>query len=133
VLIPNQPEAALLSGAASASESARRLRAAGVRSVIVTMGEDGVLVAEGEIETRLPAHRVSVVDTTAAGDAFVGAVAVALSEGCSTREAAAWGNATGALAVTRAGAQPSLPTRAELEQFQTYGRGDLAKSPQPMV
>jgi ribokinase len=133
VLIPNQPEAALLSGAASAGESARRLRAAGVRSVIVTMGEDGVLVAEGEMETHLPAHRVSVVDTTAAGDAFVGAFAVALSEGCLTREAATWANAAGALAVTRAGAQPSLPTRAELEQFLTYRRGDLAKSPQPMV
>ena len=117
VLIPNQPEAALLSGAASASESARRLRASGVRSVIVTLGEDGVLIVEDETEIRLPAHRVSVVDTTAAGDAFVGAFAVALSEGRSAREAAAWGNAAGALAVTRAGAQPSLPARAELEQF----------------
>lgn len=117
VLIPNQPEAALLTGAASARDAAKRLRASGVRSVIVTLGEDGVLVVEGETETHLPPHRVSVVDTTAAGDAFVGAFAVALAEGRSTREAAAWGNAAGALAVTRAGAQPSLPTRAELEQF----------------
>jgi ribokinase len=117
VLIPNQPEAALLTGGASASESARRLRASGVRSVIVTLGEDGVLIVEDETEMRLPAHRVSVVDTTAAGDAFVGAFAVALSEGRSAREAAAWGNAAGALAVTRAGAQPSLPARSELEHF----------------
>lgn len=117
VLIPNQPEAALLTGAASARDAAKRLRASGVRSVIVTLGEDGVLVVEGETETHLPPHRVSVVDTTAAGDAFVGAFAVALAEGRSTREAAAWGNAAGALAVTRAGAQPSLPSRAELEQF----------------
>jgi ribokinase len=117
VLIPNQPEAALLTGAASARDAAKRLRASGVRSVIVTLGEEGVLVVEGETETHLPPHCVSVVDTTAAGDAFVGAFAVALAEGRSTREAAAWGNAAGALAVTRAGAQPSLPSRAELEQF----------------
>ena len=117
VLIPNQPEAALLTGAASASESAKRLLASGVCSVIVTMGDDGVLVVENEIETHLSAHRVNVVDTTAAGDAFVGAFAVALAEGCSTREAAAWGNAAGALAVTRAGAQPSLPARDELERL----------------
>jgi ribokinase len=91
--------------------------ASGVRSVIVTMGEGGVLIAEGETATHLPAHRVSVVDTTAAGDAFVGAFAVALAEGRTVREAAAWGNAAGALAVTRAGAQPSLPARADLESF----------------
>ena len=117
VLIPNQPEAALLTGVAFASDAAKRLLASGVRSVIVTLGEDGVLIAEGKTETHLTAHRVTVVDTTAAGDAFVGAFAVALSEGRSTSDAAAWGNAAGALAVTRAGAQPSLPTRAEWEQF----------------
>ena len=116
-LIPNQPEATLLTGSALAGEAARRLLASGVHSVIVTLGKDGVLIVEGEIETHLAAHRVSVVDTTAAGDAFVGAFAVALAEGRSTREAAAWGNAAGAVAVTRPGAQPSLPMRAELEQF----------------
>lgn len=117
VLIPNQPEAALLTGAASAGESARRLMAWGVGSVIVTLGADGVLVVESESQTYIPAHRVSAVDTTAAGDAFVGAFAVALFEGHSTREAAMWGNAAGALAVTRPGAQPSLPARAELEKL----------------
>jgi len=117
VLIPNQSEAALLTGCASAGDAARRLIALGVRSVVVTMGERGVLIAEGETATLLPAHQVSVLDTTAAGDAFVGAFAVALAEGRTVLEAAAWGNAAGALAVTRAGAQPSLPARAELERF----------------
>jgi ribokinase len=117
VLIPNQPEAALLTGSALAGEAAQRLLASGVHSVVVTLGRDGVLIVEGETETHLAAHRVSVADTTAAGDAFVGAFAVALAEGRSLREAAAWGNAAGALAVTRSGALPSLPTRAELEQF----------------
>jgi ribokinase len=75
VLIPNQSEAALLTGCASASDAARRLMASGVCSIIVTMGEGGVLIAEGETATHLPAHRVSVVDTTAAA-MFVGAFAV---------------------------------------------------------
>ena len=68
-------------------------------------------------EARLGAHRVNVVDTTAAGDAFVGGFAVALAEGRAFREALAWGNAAGALAVTRAGAQPSLPVRGEVERL----------------
>ncbi|HJW84615.1 MAG TPA: ribokinase [Anaerolineae bacterium] len=119
-LIPNQSELALLTGVQdthAVREAAQRLQAAGVRQVIVTLGEEGALIVEAGGETRLPAYRVQAVDTTAAGDAFVGAFAVALLEGRSTREAALWGNAAGALAVTRAGAQPSLPTRAELETF----------------
>ena len=88
-------------------------------NLIVTLGEQGVLIAQGERQTHLPAHAVEVVDTTAAGDAFVGAFAVALTQGLSTQESAAWGNAAGALAVTRPGAQPSLPNRAELDEFLT--------------
>jgi ribokinase len=117
VLVPNQPEAARLTQLNSPGEAARRLQALRVRCVVVTLGEEGVLIADDDGETQLAAHRVQVVDTTAAGDAFVGAFAVALAEGRSTREAAIWGNAAGALAVTRAGAQPSLPTRAELAMF----------------
>ena len=113
-LIPNQTELALLSGAGSTREAIEHLRGMGVRRIVVTLGEEGALVVEDGQEIHAPSHRVTVVDTTAAGDAFVGAFAVALSEGRSTREAAAWGTAAGALAVTRAGAQPSLPTRAEL-------------------
>lgn len=116
-LIPNQTELALLAGVDSVESAANRLRSIGVRNVIVTLGGDGVLAVNDEGETRLAAHRVNVVDTTAAGDAFVGGFAVALAEGRSFREALAWGNAAGALAVTRAGAQPSLPKRGEVEKF----------------
>jgi len=87
----------------------------------VTLGGDGAAVFDDEQAYQLPPHQVTVVDTTAAGDAFVGGFAVALVEGKSTRAAAEWGNAAGALAVTRAGAQPSLPTRAELERFLGHG------------
>lgn len=116
-LIPNQTELALLTGLSAGHTAAQQLLAGGARAVIVTLGEEGALVVEGAQATHLPGHQVPVVDTTAAGDAFVAAFAVALTEGCSTVEAAAWGNAAGALAVTRAGAQPSLPSRAELERF----------------
>jgi ribokinase len=116
-LIPNQTELALIAGLQPLDEAVAVLQRWGVPNLIVTLGEQGVLIAEGGRQTRLPAHPVEVVDTTAAGDAFVGAFAVALTQGLSTQESAAWGNAAGALAVTRPGAQPSLPNRAELDEF----------------
>jgi ribokinase len=116
-LIPNQGELALLAGLEDIPTAARHLREAGVRNVIVTLGGEGVLGLDEHGEFLLAAHPVQVVDTVAAGDAFVGAFAVALVEGRPAREAARWGNAAGALAVTRAGAQPSLPRRAEVEDF----------------
>ena len=116
-LIPNQTELALLSGRQSLDEGIGVLQEWGVRNLIVTLGEQGVLIVEDGRQTRLAAHPVQVVDTTAAGDAFVGAFVVALKEGVSTQEAASWGNAAGALVVTRAGAQPSLPERSELDAF----------------
>jgi ribokinase len=119
-LIPNQTELALLTGSPASAPpqlAASLLQQSGIRHVIITLGEGGVLIVEGGQTVHLPAYQVPVIDTTAAGDAFVGAFAVALMENYSTHEAAIWGNAAGALAVGRAGAQPSLPTRTELEAF----------------
>jgi len=122
VLVPNQSELALLTGMAVESiedvtAAAHALHAQGVKNVIVTLGGEGVLVLSDGDVSRLSPYTVQVVDTTAAGDAFVGAFAVALGRGNGLVEAARWGNAAGALAVTKAGAQPSLPSRAELEQL----------------
>jgi len=116
-LIPNQIELALLAGQESTSASIDVLRSMGVEKLVVTLGESGVLVVDNDGQEHIPAHQVQVVDTTAAGDAFAGAFAVALKDGLSIKEAAEWGNAAGALAVTRPGAQPSLPTRKELLSF----------------
>jgi ribokinase len=88
----------------------------GAGTVILTLGSNGALLVGGET-LHLPAYQVPVADTTAAGDAFVGAFAVALAEGRPVTEAVHWTNAAGALAVTKLGAQPSMPTRAELEEF----------------
>jgi ribokinase len=116
-LIPNQTELALLAGQESVQAAIEVLRTHGVKRIVVTLGERGALVVADGVQELIPTFRVPVVDTTAAGDAFAGAFAVALSEGLSIHEAAIWGNAAGALAVTRAGAQPSLPTRQEFDAF----------------
>lgn len=115
-LIPNQHEAALLTGLptdtdAGAAAAARALQAAGIQTVVMTLGERGALVFADGRQVSVPSYPVQVVDTTAAGDAFVAAFAVALTEGKSPVAAARWGCAAGALACTVLGAQPSLPGR----------------------
>lgn len=114
-LAPNQPELQTLAGGETDVAAAiAKLRQQGVKSVVVTLGEHGALLASDDQPVQLPAFQVPVVDTVAAGDAFVAAFCVALAEGKPPLEAARWGNAAGALAVTRAGAQPSLPSRVEV-------------------
>jgi ribokinase len=126
VLVPNESETALLTGMsvgnrAEAEAAATALRKSGVGIVILTLGERGALLARtGEFEL-FPAFKVTPVDTTAAGDAFMGGLAVALAEGQSLAEAVRWGNAAGALATTQLGAQPSLPTRQALEALLAGG------------
>ena len=126
VLIPNESETALLAGLpvgdpAEAEAAAAALRELGVGTVILTLGERGALLAREDGEEYFPAFEVTPVDTTAAGDAFVGGFAVALAEGRSLAEAVQWGNGAGALATTKLGAQPSLPTRQDLEGLLATG------------
>ncbi|MGQ9914979.1 MAG: ribokinase [Thermogutta sp.] len=119
-LKPNESEAERLTGVAvtdvaSAQAAADRLLAAGPRAVIVTLGPRGALVVEkAGAGTAIPAHVVSAVDTTAAGDAFSGALAVALARGEPLLDAARFAAVAGALAASRMGAQPSLPTETEV-------------------
>jgi len=120
-LIPNESEAAALTGlAVSGLESARlaasRLLALGAGKVIVTLGGQGALLASAAGLEHFPAPVVRPLDTTAAGDTFVGGFAAALARGCSEREAIAFGQRAAAISVTRAGAQPSIPTLAELAE-----------------
>ena len=123
ILIPNESETTTITGLPTGSQeeiesAAADLLAAGVSSVILTLGEKGAFIAQEGTTRHIPALIVEqVVDTTAAGDAFVGGLATAIGEGKSITEAVSWGNATGALAVTRAGAQPSLPIRKEVEKL----------------
>jgi ribokinase len=121
-LTPNDGEAERLSGAlvrdrAGAAHAAERLRGRGPGVVVVTLGEDGALAQGADGQCHVPAFKVTAVDTTAAGDAFNGALAVALAEGRELRAALRFANATAALACTRRGAQPSLPARSEVEHL----------------
>lgn len=98
---------------------AGRLREAGARSVVITLGSAGAVVAGGRAETptRVAAHRVPVIDTTGAGDAFVGAVACELARGVDLLEAVRFATAVSAVSVQRVGAQASYADRAEVEAF----------------
>jgi ribokinase len=89
----------------------------GVGHVIVTLGEQGVIVCDDAGDRRAPAFPVTAVDTTAAGDAFNGALAAALASGASLVEAIRFGMAAAALACTRRGAQASLPSRREVQEL----------------
>jgi len=122
VLIVNQTEARELLGTLGANNGwadvARDLAMTGPRGAIVTCGADGaILWHEGNL-TELPAPQVDVVDTTGAGDAFCGAFAAALAGGTGVDEAARAAVVAGSLAVTKPGAQPSMPTLAEIERFR---------------
>ncbi|MBS7596750.1 MULTISPECIES: ribokinase [Pseudomonas] len=119
-LIPNESEAEALSGVPvtdleSAKVAATRLLALGVGKVIVTLGAQGALFADGQAFRHFSAPVVQPVDTTAAGDTFVGGFAAALARGEEEGAAIAFGQRAAALSVTRAGAQPSIPHLAELQ------------------
>ncbi|TAH53425.1 MAG: ribokinase [Chloroflexota bacterium] len=123
VIIPNETEAALLTGLPvhdfdSATQAAHALQQMGARTVIITLGEKGALwLNENAVAQQVTPFQVQVVDTTAAGDAFVGALGVALAREQDWETSLRTASAAGALAATKLGAQPSLPTRAELEEF----------------
>jgi ribokinase len=115
ILTPNAREAQAMAGQQDLEEATRVLLAKGARCVIVTMGENGALLAHGRKMSQVPPFEVLVVDTTAAGDAFNGALACAVVEGEPLEKAVVFANAAGALATTKRGAQESLPTRREIE------------------
>ncbi|GAB4567674.1 MAG: ribokinase [Anaerolineae bacterium] len=117
IVTPNETEAAALTGADAPEDAARALLARGVGIVIVTLGAEGALVATRDGMQRMPGFPVQAVDATAAGDAFNGALAVALARGDDLDVAVRYAHAVAAISVTRLGAQPSLPTAAEVEAF----------------
>jgi ribokinase len=121
-IVPNESELSLLAehpvfDVSSAEAAAPILLTRGAQNVIVTLGAQGALIVNREGTTHIPPYPVEVVDSTAAGDAFIGGFASALLQGKSLEEAARYGCACGALATTKFGAQPSLPTREEVERF----------------
>jgi ribokinase len=122
ICAPNESETELLTRMPARTDSeaeaaARVLRARGPAVVILTLGERGALVVDGDAVEHIPAVRVAAVDPTGAGDAFIGSLAVYLGERLSLRDAVLRANAVAALSVMRAGTQTSFPTRADADAF----------------
>lgn len=120
VVTPNESEASALTGiavrdAASAEAAGRWFLERGARAAIVTLAGAGAVLVDAAGARRVPPFSVGAVDTTAAGDAFAGALAAALARGDDLDAAARRASAAGALAVTRRGASPSIPTAAEVD------------------
>jgi len=122
--VPNETELGQLAGQpvetiAQATEAARSLLERGPRQVIVTLGARGSLLVDAQTATTFPAVPVQAVDTSGAGDAFIGALAVFLAEGLTLADAVGRANAVAGLSVTRLGTQTALPTRAQFDAFLT--------------
>jgi len=120
IITPNKKEAEMLSGIKIAGiestvAAAHAIRDKGMATVIITLGPEGAFISNADIEVFVPAPVVKAVDTTAAGDVFNGALAVALSEGRSLTDAVIFGCKAAAVSVTRLGAQSAAPFRHEVE------------------
>ncbi|MCI0554566.1 MAG: ribokinase [Anaerolineae bacterium] len=147
-LIPNETELSLLTGLPvndmdSAEEAGRALLRVGAKNIIVTLGSKGALIVTGKQVTYVDTYTVNVADTTAAGDAFIGGFANKLLESdgkpsdvqehtpkgrLALQSAVRYGCACGALATTKFGAQPSLPTKEEVERFISLRANDESKT-----
>jgi ribokinase len=120
ILTPNETETEILTGIKIGEQStmeraAARLHSRGVETVIITLGAQGAFISSGTTKERVAAPVVEAVDTTAAGDVFNGALAVALSEGQSLKDAVTYGCKAAAISVTRLGAQAAAPYRHEMD------------------
>lgn len=125
IITPNETEAAALTASTEkkvtpevATQMAEQLSAKGCKAVVLKLGARGSLIYETGHATFVPAPKVNVVDTTAAGDVFNGALAVGLSEGFELSEACWFATRAAALSVTRKGAQLSAPSREEVDEFK---------------
>ncbi len=122
ILTPNESEAQLLTGIKvdspeDAAKAADVLMDKGVQIVLLTMGARGAYIATAEFKELVPGFKVKAVDATAAGDVFNGALAVAIARNKPIREAVSFANAAAALSVTKLGAQPSAPTKEDIDKF----------------
>jgi ribokinase len=128
IMTPNETEAARLAGSPATTLSldeahviARKLQSMGPKTVIMKLGEQGCLLLHGEVATPVAAPKVTALDTTAAGDEFNGAFAVAIAEGATLADACRFAVHAAALSVTKLGSQASMPSRLEFDRFYKSG------------
>lgn len=125
ILIVNEIEASLLTGIKVDTDenivkAAEILQNKGIKTVIITLGAKGSYVDDNKMKKFIPGFMVKAIDTTAAGDTYCGALAVALSEDKPITDAIIFASAASAISVTRLGAQPSVPSRKEIDEFLQY-------------
>ena len=125
IITPNETEVELLTGVIikdekDALKASKILLDKGVKNVIITMGKKGAFLHSELGSILIPAFEVNAIDTTAAGDTFNGALAVAVAEGKTLEDAVEYANAAAAISVTKMGAQPSLPLKNEIEDFLSH-------------
>ena len=128
IVTPNETEAQVLTGVEvktreDAERAAKVFFDKGVKNVVITMGALGAFASDGQKSELLPRLKVDAIDSTGAGDAFNGGFLMALSEGKDLFTALRYGNATGALSVTKLGTAPAMPHRAEIDAMvkENYG------------
>lgn len=125
IITPNESEAEILTGLKvtdeqSAEKAAKIIRAKGVEIVIITMGAKGAYVLSDKISKLIPGRKVKAIDTTAAGDAFNGALAVTIADNTEIEKAVAFANIAAALTTTKLGAQSAIPYLKEVERITIY-------------
>jgi ribokinase len=135
-LVVNETEAEVLSGRKARSEGdlhacVDALLDRGMRRIILTLGARGALLASRDARVHVPPFPVAAIDTTGAGDAFIGSLAVFLTEGIPEGEAVSRANLYAAMSATRTGTQKSFATRAEFEAELSRRRADAARPPSP--
>jgi ribokinase len=124
-IVPNEVEAHMLTGRMTPEEAAAVLLPETRHGVVISLGEQGAMAVDRAALNRFPAHKVNVVDTTGAGDAFRAGLAVKIAEGASLNDSVRFANACGALACTIMGAEPSMPKRDAVELL--LAQGDRSK------
>lgn len=127
IIKPNETEAQILTGievtdTKTAGKAAGKLLKWGVKTVIITMGAKGCFVVNNEIDEFFPAKKIKAVDSTAAGDAFVGGLAFCIAQGKTILEAILFANDVAALSVTKMGAQSSMPSMKDVENFVKFSK-----------
>lgn len=122
IIVANEVEVMILSGAkdvdtSTAAAACRPIIESGVDCVITTLGKDGAVIATRDSASKVRGFKVNAIDTTSAGDTFVGALACGLTEEMSLEDATRFANAAAALSATKVGAQQSMPTRSEVDEM----------------